>query len=570
MDLFFLVFLNFLASMLAILVSVSSAILFYVTQRLEQSMKTFFRAFGFASLAVAFFLFVLERKFPSFELVAVLIETIGFISIFLGVLKEPGLTKLRTVTKFNSRGVFKFKKTASEQQKTMQRYLMIASAALLVVVVIEAIVLGSSLIIERFSFGKYLPALFVLVTTFFISGTIFLQARRYFREREDKTTRLQNLYPLLAYIALLFRSIFLILYRLPESDIVFIQTFENLFSFPWRASVVLALVAFIFLGLWVWFFIRPRIWLRTIVSFFAVAIIVSSLGSLVFTLLIFSIVEQDNFKLMTEGAKTQQLVMDDRSNTALVLARSIAADTDLIAEIANDDYFTILDKTEDQLLTSGIDILRVYDSQGQVIASPSDERERNEVFTDDKLLQDVLQKKHPIRSFDIEEHVLSPLVTTRAIYPIIDKKRIAGAVEVGYKLDTAFVDFSKSRTGLDVTIYTDSERSATTVFKLDGVSRFVGTTESNDDVITTVLKNGENFALEHDLLGQNYYSAFLPIRNFEGEIIGMVSVGTPTFRLFEDSRQQLLTSFLILTLISMFAASTGYFAMRNFELEQNA
>ena len=210
--------------------------------------------------------------------------------------------------------------------------------------------------------------------------------------------------------------------------------------------------------------------------------------------------------------------------------------------------------------------MRFYDEEGNVIASPSDERERGDNFSNDPVLTEAINEKKPVKSFSTHPHVLAPLVSARAIYPIFgNNNQLTGAVEVGYLLDTAFVDFSKSRTGLDVTLYTGDLRSATTIFKQDGVSRYVGTQETDTAILENTLINGETFSLEHERLGLGYYSAFIPVRDFSGLIIGMVSVGTPTFQLFEDSRQQLLNSFLILTIISLAAAGIGYLAMRNLE-----
>ena len=342
MSLFLLVFLHYIASMLGILVGISAAILFYVTQRLEQAMKTFWRGLGFALIALAFFLFILERKFPAFELAAVVVEMIGFIAIFLGVLYEPGLQKLRTVKKSFAKGDYTFTKKKGVQIKKVTLYLRIISGILLVIIVLQGLVLLRGYLVEQTSFGPYVASIIEAISSLFILGTIFLQIRRYLSEKGNSENRLQNLYPLIGYIFLLFRGIFLVLYRLPESDVVFLRSLENLFSFPWRAAVFLTLGAFLFLGIWVWAFIKPRYYLRIIVSFIGVALMVSTLGALVFTLLIFTIVERDNLKLMTEGAKTQELVMDDRANTALVLARSFAADPDIVGQIATDDYFSIL------------------------------------------------------------------------------------------------------------------------------------------------------------------------------------------------------------------------------------
>jgi sensor histidine kinase regulating citrate/malate metabolism len=257
--------------------------------------------------------------------------------------------------------------------------------------------------------------------------------------------------------------------------------------------------------------------------------------------------------------------MEDRKNTALVIARSIA-DTDGISDrVVSDDYNDLLANLDETLHSARVDILRIYDSAGNVIASASDQRERGESHLDDTLLQTALREKKAVTGFGTKDHVLAPLITARAVYPLVDQNSVSGAIEVGYLFDSAFVDFSKTRTGLDVTIFTGDLRSATTIYKEDGVSRFVGTVETQPEIAEKVLTRGETIALEVERLGVGYYTAYVPLRDYEGDTIGMVSVGTPTFQLFEDSRQQLLTSFLILTFVSLLAAAIGYTTMRNFE-----
>ncbi len=549
--------------MFAILVTISSAILFYLTQRVEGSTNTYWRAFGFASLALSYMLFILERKFPSFGLLAVLIEFLGLVFIFIGVRSETSLLNLQKVNKTVSGG----KKEESSKMEKLKRNLYIVIGVVAAGVLLSGLVVGNNYIIENFSFGPYLAAAVVGLSIFFVAGTIYLQIGRYLGEREDTASRRQNLYPLIAYVFLLFRQLFLVLYRLPESDLVFLESLKSFYSLPWQAAILLTGVAFIFLAFWAWTFIKVRFFLRTYVAFLTIATLVSTLGSFVFTLLIFSIVEQDNLKVMTEGAKTQYLVMEDRSNTALVLARSIATNDRITGWIESDDYTSIADETEDKLKTSGIDILRVYDGRGQVVASPSDERERGDIFIDDDVVLRVLQNDQPVKTFDIEPHVLSPGIVARGIYPILRDGVSYGAVEVGYRLDTAFVDFSKGRTGLDVTIYSSENISATTILKNDGVSRWVGADETDQDVLTKVLEGGEIYSTSIERLGQNYYSAFIPLRDYSGEIIGMVSVGTLTHDLFENSRQQLLSAFLIVTMISLFVALLGYYSLQNFEVD---
>ncbi|SFL22080.1 methyl-accepting chemotaxis protein [Halanaerobium salsuginis] len=74
-----------------------------------------------------------------------------------------------------------------------------------------------------------------------------------------------------------------------------------------------------------------------------------------------------------------------------------------------------------------------------------------------------------------------------------------------------------------VTIFADRKRVATTV--IENGRRAVGT-NVDQNVAEVVLKTGEIFNGEADILGALYQTAYQPIRNSNGEIIGIWSVAT--------------------------------------------
>jgi len=347
-------------------------------------------------------------------------------------------------------------------------------------------------------------------------------------------------------------------------DIVVLRQLKLDYSIAWQLAIFFGFLGFLGLAIWAWNYIKVRKFLRTYVTFLTIAILVSSLGSLVFTQLIFSIVEDNNLELMQRGAATEHVIASDKQDTALFIARTLATNPSVIQEIQAGDTASLIHSTEIQQQGASLDILRIYNTFGEVIASPGDDRDRGLVFNDDKLISYALLERSHIKSFDVQDGVLSPVVVARAIHPVIVNGEVIAAVEAGYILDTAFVDYSKEKTGLDVTIYTGDERSATTIHTLDGVSRWVGSKEVDEDVLQNVLQDGIDHALVVDRLGIIYYSAYVPVQDVNGDVIGMISAGTPTIVLFEDTRQQLVTTFLIVTIISLLAAGLGYAAMRSF------
>jgi len=559
MNLFWLEFFYFVAAIFGVLVSIAAAALFLLTYRYERQTQTVWRAIGFIALAIAFIAYILGRKYPEVQLVAIIIELFGFFAIFTGVRAEPNLSHLRKTGAQSAAA----KKKAEKKSEGFGAW-----GALRVVIFLVLIPVIAALVKYMTDLGAYLPVALEAIALVFVIGTIVLQIRRYRGEGKDSVTKRQNLWPLLGYIFLLVRGIVLLFNYMPENAIVRLREQTLDYSFTWILGFILTFTGFLFLSIWAWNFIKLRFFLRTYVVFLAIAILVSALGSLVFTQLIFVTVERNNLDQMERGAETQRLIQLDRSDTAMLFAQTIDEAVDLSEVVGGDRSGEVGDKLDAFLISSNADILRVYNDEGTVVASPSDVRDEGQQYFDDSFVAYVIKEKSAIKTFDAVPGVLAEVMVTRAIQPIMDGKKAVGAIEVGYQFDNAYVDFAKRETNLDVTMFTDKTRSASTILTQDDVSRWVGSEETNKEVVEEVYEDGSEHSLALDRLGRPYYSAFEPIRDINGEIVGMVSVGTPTNILFEDTRQQLITTFLIATGISLLAALIGYLAILNFRKDQ--
>lgn len=115
--------------------------------------------------------------------------------------------------------------------------------------------------------------------------------------------------------------------------------------------------------------------------------------------------------------------------------------------------------------------------------------------------------------------------TASAAGPVYDVAgNIIGAVGVGYDMaNPCLVDKVKETVGAEVTIFRDDERINTTIQKADG-SRAVGT-KLDPAVADVVLKEGKTYTDEADILGIPYITTYAPLRNNEGEIIGICFAG---------------------------------------------
>lgn len=93
--------------------------------------------------------------------------------------------------------------------------------------------------------------------------------------------------------------------------------------------------------------------------------------------------------------------------------------------------------------------------------------------------------------------------------------------------DHSLIDRIKQNTGLDITLFYQDTRVLTTLFGKDGM-RLVGS-GAPDTVIEDVLKPGTAvFYNKVMIYGVPYFSYYVPLKNSDGSVAGMIFVGKPT------------------------------------------
>ncbi|MCW6506630.1 methyl-accepting chemotaxis protein [Lichenifustis flavocetrariae] len=107
------------------------------------------------------------------------------------------------------------------------------------------------------------------------------------------------------------------------------------------------------------------------------------------------------------------------------------------------------------------------------------------------------------------------------------------------------VDRIKQLVGGTATLFMGDTRVTTNVVKADG-TRAVGTKLAKGPVYDAVLGNGKAFRGEAEILGVSYFTAYDPLRDAAGKVIGVLYVGIPK-DVFMSSTSQIETSLLLLS-----------------------
>ena len=110
---------------------------------------------------------------------------------------------------------------------------------------------------------------------------------------------------------------------------------------------------------------------------------------------------------------------------------------------------------------------------------------------------------------------------------------------------TAMLDLAHASTGVDYTLFFGKTRAVTTLKDSSG-QRIVGT-DASGEVVTKVLTNGQHYYSDNlTINGKKYCAYYVPIKNSDGSIIGMMFAGRPV----DDVTQKVLRAVIIMAIVA--------------------
>lgn len=138
-------------------------------------------------------------------------------------------------------------------------------------------------------------------------------------------------------------------------------------------------------------------------------------------------------------------------------------------------------------------------------------------------------------------------------YAIRDNQLIVGETALNGLFEP--VDRVKTLVGGTATVFMGDTRVTTNVKKPDG-SRAVGTPLAAGPVYDTVLIEGKPYRGEADILGRPFFVAYDPIKNAQGQVIGILYVGIPQVEFLQsvtETRNTLLAIGGVVTILAALA-----------------
>lgn len=341
------------------------------------------------------------------------------------------------------------------------------------------------------------------------------------------------------------RAFFLIgLYKLLQvftgwisSDVVFWQQFLADFGPLWIMEHLLLLAGLVVLFKWTWGYLRFRPGPQMFIIVLSSTVIIFLITTVVFTYLLLTNIESENFGQMTTNIHLFEYALERLEEENLTKTKTIALNPRLVEALDGTNIADIQETAKSLLTEYKLDSVLIADNKGQIIVRGEETQLTSDSLADNELFKNALAGNY-LSTVLVRESAISPkVVITAAAKTTNDYVVIAN-----FEIDNAFADGIKDITGLEVSLFTDNIRSATSLVSPDG-SRFVGSKQTNEKITNTVLMQNMIYTGRGNLFGRNYYLVYAPLMSLQDKTVGMISVAKLQSELVETVRKSTTLTF---------------------------
>jgi methyl-accepting chemotaxis protein len=283
----------------------------------------------------------------------------------------------------------------------------------------------------------------------------------------------------------------------------------------------------------------------------------------IYTSLLVRAMQRNFLENLRTNLRTFSYAVEQLKEKSLATTSLIASEKAIEGALAGGDTEELSSLAQEQMVSSKVDFLAVVDSQGTVMARGEEPEAVSDNLSSNLVVKEALEGRSAV-NIATREWVSAQQVLVESASPVAT----SGAVYSGYVIDNAFVDGLKEATGLDLTVYSQEVKSATTLTASDNVSRLTGVKQSDEVITKKVLEEGEVFLGLSSVFQNEYLSAFGPFKNVKGEILGMFFVGQPSAALFKAAQDSLITAFYSIVILAVITFIPAYFLAKFIEKHQ--
>ncbi len=330
------------------------------------------------------------------------------------------------------------------------------------------------------------------------------------------------------------------------------------FGVLWIIEHLFLLAASVGFGMWVFRYLLKQFEAQLFMILTTSIVIIFLITTVVFTGLLLKNIEDATTTELKTDVNVLSYVIDSKKAELLSDVEVVAQNPDIIDATSTTSRVKLAGLLPDILLAKNESTLVVTGDAGQVLVRGENINQPGASLSNDSLVKRALLGQSAA-SVVTHDGVLAPIISIEAAAPIRSNGTIVGVVLAGTLVDNAFVDGIKTATNLDAVIYGDNQVSASTLVMPDGKSRLVGIKEEHAAIKTAVLTNGGNYTGSITLVSQPYFGAYLPIRDVDGNPIGMLLVARPEVSVLTAAGRSIEFTFLLAAVLLVLAIVPAYF-----------
>jgi len=334
------------------------------------------------------------------------------------------------------------------------------------------------------------------------------------------------------------------------------------FGPAWTAEHIFLLAGVLVLGAWVWSYLTERFISQLFLIFIGMILAIYLLTTITFTFLLIRRVEDSSLNNLQTATSVLSYAIDSKKAEAKADAEAVAQDPAIVQAILNKDHKALVTTTADFLASKKQSNLVITTGNAQVLL-----RADNPDRWGDSISSDVLVRRALLgdanSSIVSSTGVLAPVISISSAVPILSGGNVVGTVTTSVLADNGFVDGIKSSTGLDSSIYSGDSLSATTLTAPDNQTRLIGVKLSDKAVTSKVLEQKQAFKGTVDILNRPYLTAYVPLKDVNNNVVGMLFIGQPQSSVLQDAGRSIELTFIAAAALLLASIVPAYLISRS-------
>ena len=258
-------------------------------------------------------------------------------------------------------------------------------------------------------------------------------------------------------------------------------------------------------------------------------------------------------------ADAVQLHFDDVTAKMAAVAQLTASRKDLAEAVTKGDTGRVQQLGKEVMRDSKAGFITIADKDGNVVGRGHSDKVGDSVLNQPNVKKALAGEP----STGIEEGTVVKF-SLRAGAPVKLDGKVVGSVTTGVDLTPAshaFVEEVKKMFGVECTLFQGDTRTTTTIMK-DG-QRLIGTKMDNPKVLDTVLARGQRYLDINQILGKDYNTAYWPLKDASGKLIGMLFIGKDRSIVTATVRNTELSILAILSVVGALMVLAGILVARS-------